>query len=323
MSAQNGLNDKISKIRQSKYGGYLGLLLATVVTVMLTMVTYIYVSSILCLLPMLVAFLAYGIPTYLGFKDRKKLAIFGLGLFLLIGVALGSALYVNIDGYEAAPLSSDDNALIDGIATPAQGVPGDTYNFTVTLTSTGNNASVGLELLNNWDSTTRNLTMTSMGVSNTTGTETFYIQLSDMDEGIYYFSYHLSNDTAYVETDQEFGPVNAGMDVVFNNCLMSGILVSYLEIAILFYVLLLLTWWMDRSKKKMFAMEQTRKKPVEKRAMDEKFVCSDCGGDVPSDADKCPKCGAKFDDDEELKCPQCSAKLLKTDEKCWNCGKKL
>jgi ribosomal protein L40E len=79
---------------------------------------------------------------------------------------------------------------------------------------------------------------------------------------------------------------------------------------------------MDRSKNKIFEMEQKRAQTKERMVRDEKFVCSECGAEVPADADKCPGCGEKFDD-EDLKCPQCSAKLLKTDTKCWNCGRKL
>ena len=31
----------------------------------------------------------------------------------------------------------------------------------------------------------------------------------------------------------------------------------------------------------------------------EYFECSECGAKVPADANKCPKCGAEFDEDEE------------------------
>ena len=31
----------------------------------------------------------------------------------------------------------------------------------------------------------------------------------------------------------------------------------------------------------------------------ETFECSECGAEVPANATRCPKCGAKFDEDEE------------------------
>ncbi|MCG7840286.1 MAG: hypothetical protein MIO87_00080 [Methanomassiliicoccales archaeon] len=323
MSVLDKFNERMKGVRQSKMAIPLGLILTLIVTVSLTLISYLWVSQILCFLPMLVAFLAYGIPTYFGLKDRKKLAMFGLGLFLVIGLSLGAALYATIDNFEPTPLSSDDNSLIAGMATPLKGVPGDAFDFTVTLASTSGNPDVRVVLINNWGDGTgdRNLSMSTTSDANDT-LWVYNLTLNDMEEGVYYYNFILENDTASVTTAQSFGPVNADMGKVFSNSTISGVMVSFLNIAVLFYILVLLTWWMDRSKKKLFEMEQKRGKPKEKKAVDEKFVCSDCGADVPADSDKCPGCGAKFDDDE-IKCPQCSSKLLKTDTKCWNCGRKL
>ncbi len=324
MSALDKFNERMKGVRQSKMAIPLGLILALIVTVSLTLISYLWVSQILCFLPMLVALLAYGIPTYFGLKDRKKLAIYGLGLFLVIGLSLGAALYATIDNFEPTPLSSDDNSLIAGSVTPSNGVPGDAFDFTVTLASTSGNPDVRVMLINNWGDGTgdRNLSMSTTSDANDT-LWVYNLTLNDMEEGVYYYNFLLENDTASVTTTQSFGPVNAEMGKVFSNSMISGVMVSFLNIAVLFYILVLLTWWMDRSKKKIFEMEQKRGKPKEKKVVDEKFVCSDCGADVPADSDKCPGCGAKFDDDDEIICPQCSTKLLKTDTKCWNCGRKL
>ncbi|MCX6650423.1 MAG: zinc ribbon domain-containing protein [Methanomassiliicoccales archaeon] len=323
MSVLDAFNDKMKGLRQSKDGLIVGLVLTVLVTVLLTVVSYLWLSDILCFLPMLVALLAYGIPTYFGLKDRKKLAVFGLVLFLIIGLSVGAALYTTIANYEGDPLSSDDNTLVQGTVTPIDGVPGDTYTFNVTLTSGSNSSMVRLLLTNNWGDENGNRNLTMLWVSNSSLGRVYQLQLDDLDEGIYYYQYTLDNGTNYVITDQNFGPVNADMNKVLSNSLVSGILVSYVDMALLFYILVLMTWWMDRSKKKVYEMEQKRTKVKEKKAVDEKFVCSDCGADVPADADKCPACGASFEEEKELLCPQCSAKLLKTDEKCWNCGKKL
>ncbi len=32
---------------------------------------------------------------------------------------------------------------------------------------------------------------------------------------------------------------------------------------------------------------------------DDYFQCSECGAEVPGDSTVCPKCGAKFDEDDE------------------------
>jgi len=324
MSALDAFNDKMKGVRQSKTGLIVGILLTVLVTVLLSVVSYLWLSQILCFLPMIVALLAYGIPTYFGLKDRKKLAIFGLVLFLLIGLSIGGALYASVANFEGDPVSSDDNTLVQGMVTPVHGLPGDTYNFTVTLTTGSNSSVVRLILENNWgdSSGNRNLNMTRASANNSLGAA-YYLELDDLDEGIYYYQYVFENGTNDVSTALTFGPVNADMNKVLSNSLLSGVLVAFVNMAMLFYILILMTWWMDRSRKKVFEMEQKRTKGKEKKAVDEKFVCSDCGADVPVDANKCPACGASFDEEKELLCPQCSAKLLKTDEKCWNCGKKL
>lgn len=324
MSVIDQFNEKMKGVRRSKNAVLLGLILTILVTVPLTVITYLWVSQILCFLPILVALLAYGIPTYFGFKNRRNLGIFGLGLFMVIGLSLGGALYTTIDNYEPQAVSSEDDSLINGTVSPSHGLPGDAFHFTVTLTSPNNNTDVRLLLVNNWGSAAddRNLSMsTSSGPDDAVWV--YELTLSDMEEGIYYYTFFMENGTASVFTSRSFGPVNADMGVVLGNSLFSGIMVAFLNMAVLFYILILLTWWMDRSKKKIFEMEQKRAKVKEKKALDEKFVCSDCGAEVPADADKCPSCGAKFDGEEELKCPQCGAKILKSDEKCWNCGKRL
>lgn len=324
MSALDSFNEKMKGLRRSKTGLIVGLVLTVLITVLLTVVSYLWLSQILCFLPMLVALLAYGIPTYFGLRDRKKLAIFGLVLFLIIGLSVGGALYTSIANYEGDAVSSDDSTLVQGIVAPADGLPGDTYNFSVTLTTPlSTNSTVRLILINNWGDEAGNRDLTMDHAFNNTLGSVYSLELNDLDEGIYYYNFKLDNGTNDVMTDQGFGPVNADMNKVLSNSLLSGVLVAFVNMAMLFYILILMTWWMDRSKKKINQMEQKRAKAKEKKAVDEKFVCSDCGADVPADAVKCPACGASFEEEKELLCPQCSAKLLKTDEKCWNCGKKL
>ncbi len=305
---------------------WVGMGLALLVTVSLTLTVQLWLAQVVCLLPILVALLAYYIPTYFGLKDRKRLAVFGLVLFLVIGLSLGSALYSTVTNYEVQDVSSDDNLLVGGTVSPARVEPGDLLQFSVVLTSGDMNASVCLLLYNNWGEPEDNPNMTEpTAVYKSSIGAVYTFNTSTLAEGIYYFQFGVLNGTAWTETTQSFGPVNADLDKVLSNSLMSGTVYSFYSMAVLFYILILLTWWMDRSKKKIFEMEQKRAQAKDKKvkdAKDEKFVCSDCGAEVPAEADKCPSCGAKFDDDE-LKCPQCSAKLLKSDTKCWNCGKKL
>ena len=131
----------------------------------------------------------------------------------------------------------------------------------------------------------------------------------------------------YVLTDAGLGPIAMSMDAVLYSYLYYGIIfIGLFQIGLLFYLLLVLTWWMDRSKAKMAEFDKARKQ--EKKGDDgqkvvDKFICSECGADVPMDAKECPRCGEKFEEAVERECPFCKAKVLESDVKCWNCGKAL
>jgi ribosomal protein L40E len=69
------------------------------------------------------------------------------------------------------------------------------------------------------------------------------------------------------------------------------------------------------------------------------FECSDCGAEVPNDAKVCPKCGATFDEEEEIivehadgtvestnvtfECSDCGAEVPETATFCPKCGAKF
>ena len=76
--------ESFNNIRKQKYAVPMGLAL----TVLLTLALTLYAIS-LCFIPMLIALIAYGIPYYFGFKNRKKLAVFGTLLILFLGVVFG------------------------------------------------------------------------------------------------------------------------------------------------------------------------------------------------------------------------------------------
>jgi ribosomal protein L40E len=325
MSLIGDINEMMKGVRQSKMSIWVGMGLALLVTVSLTLTVQLWLAQVVCLLPILVALLAYYIPTYFGLKDRKRLAVFGLVLFLVIGLSLGGALYSTVKNYEVQEVSSDDNLLLQGTVSPSHVEPGDMLQFSVVLTSGNSTSHVYLILFNNWADADDDLNYSMVRGQNVSLGTVYTYNTTGLDEGIYYFQFGVLNGTAWSETDQSFGPVNADLNKVLSNSLVSGTVYSFYSMAVLFYILILLTWWMDRSKKKIFEMEQKRAQAKDKKvkdAKDEKFVCSDCGAEVPGEANKCPSCGASFEE-EELKCPQCSAKLLKSDTKCWNCGKKL
>ena len=67
----------------------------------------------------------------------------------------------------------------------------------------------------------------------------------------------------------------------------------------------------------------------EELADDETFKCSECGTDVPANAEKCPMCGSRFDDDDDVpaseafKCSECGELVNGDTDFCPMCGAKF
>ena len=295
-----------------------------VITVLLTLALTLYAIS-LCFIPMLIALVLYGIPYYFGFKNRKKLAIFGTVMILFLGVVFGLNIYYYIQGYSGTVVHSEHNDLIAGQVTPLKGLPSDTYSFTVEVVNGTANSTVYLLAINGASTTTLNYSMSYAGMDGSNAI--FNKSLNNLSEGIYQFQYQGLVPSGYVLTDAALGPIAMSMDAVLQSYLYYGVVfIGVFQIGLLFYLLLVLTWWMDRSKAKMADFDKARK--TEKKGNDgqkvvDKFICSECGSDVPIDAKECPRCGEKFEESVERECPYCKAKVLESDVKCWNCGKAL
>ena len=312
--------ESFNKFKKQKYAVPIGLTL----TVLLTLALTLYAIS-LCFIPMLIALVAYGIPFYFGLKNRKKLAVFGTLLILLLGVVFGLNIFYYIQGFNGQVLHSENNDLIAGQVAPVKGLPGDTYNFTVEVVNGSNSSVVYLLAINGASTETLNYSMAYAGMDGTNAI--FSRSVNNLTEGIYQFQFQGLIPSGYVLTDSGLGPVAMSMDAVLQSYLYYGIVfIGLFQIGLLFYLLLVLTWWMDRSKSKMAEFDKARK--TEKKGDDgqkvvDKFICSECGADVPLDAKECPRCGEKFEESVERECRFCKAKVLESDVKCWNCGKEL
>lgn len=312
--------ESFNKFRKQKYAVPMGLAL----TVLLTLALTLYAIS-LRFIPMLIALVAYGIPFYFGLKNRKKLAVFGTLLILFLGVVFGLNIYYYIDGFNGQILHSENNDLIAGQVAPVKGLPGDSYNFTVEVVNGSSTSIVNLLAINGASTNTLNYSMGYVGMDGSNAI--FSKTLSNLTEGIYQFQFQGLIPGGYVLTDAGLGPIAMSMDAVLQSYLYYGIVfIGLFQIGLLFFLLLVLTWWMDRSKAKMADFDKARK--TEKKSEDgqkvvDKFICSECGADVPLDAKECPRCGEKFEESVERECPFCKAKVLESDVKCWNCGKAL
>jgi ribosomal protein L40E len=106
---------------------------------------------------------------------------------------------------------------------------------------------------------------------------------------------------------------------------------------VIFILIATMTFWMRRNMEK--AMERSKRDegmpPMEGEV--EKFICSECGAEVPADAKECPQCGERFEvegvpetkpPEEPAKkgsfiCSECGAEVSGEDDVCPNCGERF
>ena len=337
MASAGNFKKMFDDFKKKKYAIPIGLVITVLVATLLIVFLWYECFSLI-----LIAILAYAIPYYFGMKNRKKLAIFGVGLFLFLGLTFTVSSFYAFKNLEGSTISSDNNILINGTVSPYQASPPAVYTFSVVFVGDIANVTVRVNITNAWPGNVDDINVTMVPLRPTPGGYIFVLDES-LPEGIYQYHF-VANDTNgsnYVRTSTwAIGPLSVSDEVLFQQLLYTRMMAVWLEVATLFYMILALTWWMDSSKKRS---EELRKrlgedkktksvtkpqkgketKTEDKKKTVEKLVCSECGAEVPTDAKKCPQCGESFEEENELICTECGAKVKESDKKCWNCGKEF
>lgn len=329
MRASDGVKKWFDEFRKKKYAIPVGIVLAIVVCSLIL----VFLPGG-CLTPILVAVLGFAIPYYFGLKNRKKMALYGIVLFLILGLVLGAFYFNYYKSYPAASLSSADNELVNGSVVPYRSAGPTSYTFSVMVTDDVNASPVCVVIRNiiPGDLPETNQTMDPGALTPAGRT---FVKNWTLQEGVFSFRFVANTSSGWVSTSEGFGPWAVSDEALFGELLTTSMVTIWLQTATLFYLIIVLTWWMESSKKRS---EQLRKRFEERKEKEakkesgtgetvkstvEKFVCSECGAEVPADAKKCPRCGEVFDEEAELLCTECGAKVKETDEKCWNCGKNI
>jgi len=329
MSSSDDLKSRFLEFRKRKYAPLVGLALALVVGSVLT-----YFLGAVCFGALLIALVGYYVPYYFGFKDKKKLAVWGLAFILVLSIpfTLGSAVG-NVNAFEDFPLESANGVLVGGHVDPFRGEAGTAHTFNVTLTTEATGAEVRVIVFDqaNFEEL-GNLSMAEAGPA-VGGTN--YSLTTDIAGGSLYSYRFVTNATgSWISTMEGYGPVHWTDTQIFTYFLPFMALALMLQAGLLFYLLLLFSWFTDRSKARMAeAMkqrEQAQKPAAPVEGKEEKFVCSECGADVPANAGRCPQCGESFDEEgatktekAQFECSECGANVDAGAKRCWNCGKEF
>jgi ribosomal protein L40E len=329
MSTQDDLKSRFVRFREQKYAMFIGLALAFVVCSLLL----VFSPYLLCFGLLLVALAGYYIPYFFGLRDRKKLAIWGIVLILLLSIPYSISM---VEGQKASAnnlLRTSDGAMTNGTVEPFKG-DSSTVHEVSELVTDQDYSDVRVIVYDVWTGITiYNRSM--VPTNNSDGTlYTFTTTLQNRTEYGYWF---IADDgDRYVTTsNMNYGPMHV-TDGVYAHWMPLLVLALFIEVGLLYFLLLILGWWTDKSKARLAEMQKQRAgsaPSLSKEGQEEKFICSECGAEVPASAGRCPQCGESFDEEErptppvkekeEFVCTECGATVDEKAKTCWNCGKEF
>ena len=323
MDQMGDLKKKFDQFKETKYALPAAVALTLLVTSLVLVFAYYF-----CFSYALIAVIAFGIPYYFGLKQIKKLAILGVFLFLVLGLVFGVSGYYEWQGWEGDPVGSPDGPLSNGTMTEFN-----TYvQYAVFMEGSNGSDEVTVALDSQWrEEISLNLTMVPTEITSSGAT---YVNNTTLSEGVYLYTFHANTTEGWVNTGQGIGPINISDGDFISSMVFSRMLLVFLNIALLYYILLGMVWWSrssrqryERRKREQEEMELPDEEPKE----EEKMVCSERGSEVPGDATECPPCGEPFEEEteqtegtaEKFICSECGAEVEGDAESCWNCGKKF
>ncbi|UCD93337.1 MAG: hypothetical protein JSV43_01405 [Methanobacteriota archaeon] len=283
-----------------------------------------------CLYVFFVVFVAMAVPYYAGMRGPKNFAILGIFILIFNSIAFGGvSTYRAYDyenyygGYDSTrlfvePQMNEDGNLTQGVVNPPVGEPNTIFTFSVIYTNqddlppnyvyvnVSTNFLAGLGAVQNFNMTPENpgdtdYTDGARYQVSTTLTSWVDQRFFEVPNHYFYFETQDANGT-YANTTIKagdfrhlgLGPMNAEFFDVFYPNVIWGFS-NMVWIIALFYLVVMMYWWLRRAKVRADEW-QARMATMEKE--ESEYECDRCGADVPGDADKCPRCGALFDEEE-------------------------
>lgn len=285
-------------------------------------------SVLFCLGVLLMPLLVFVVPYWLGERKARRLGVNALPVFLiaiLIVGAISTQSLLSLD--RATPIQSFPDfqsnptmALSNGTVTPYRADPSTTFTFRVKLTTTANATPaayavyVNLTVVSGLSAT--NLPAQPMayspgaGSANNTKNGTWYETRMNVGDAIYGYGFSVWNRRGnWTLAGPDFGPLTASTATYYGFWVF--VTAFQMILPFTFYYLILFMWWYTVRAREMrtrmlpgeLEIPKEKKPPSkpepesgEKAAKAAAFTCTNCGADVDETAEKCPKCGAVFED---------------------------
>lgn len=346
------------KFLKSKAAPYVGMVLAFLLGFLCLYTGFLSILGICG--PFIVGILMYAIPKVMG-ADWKKLLVFGIVFFItstvVFAFAVTKPIVENDDIHRSGEFS---DITVTPVGDPSDGI----YMYSVTYGGTGDVTieygevlQMHVQFVSVDDIETITLTDSGGGVYTGTNEKAF------KDGKVYYYKVNDSNNMLYI------GPVTMSDSELNMFCLSGCAYYIGVYIMIVFFLIVVFTAWMRGSLEKTRARLEAEGRlyppgygrckncgtlvlpgevscrkcgeyidvPEEfKPKKVDYFVCSECGKEVPADAERCPVCGETFDevelevfDDseavpkEKFNCSECGAEVPGDARRCPSCGERF
>ncbi|MFO7618139.1 MAG: zinc ribbon domain-containing protein [Thermoplasmata archaeon] len=337
------LPPQLEKLSQIKHAKIIGLL----ITVLLGLALIIAIMSIgsqfgYSVMMFGLVIITFAVPYLFGWRDGKKLAVAGIGIFLLVGAISGPlGLYFTYNAEQPEPVESayldawftksrtalNESTyttpaawyrLENGTVEPYQNEVGLEYTFRVTLYSNATESPdvrVGY-LRDIWGMEGDKYYMSEVETSDTNyldGKDYYFVMAGD-NPGIYFHWFSVvfgSGSEAYsLNTTMALGPLVGSQADNWGTYIPMGAVTMFCNIGLLFLIIVLLYWWLGTAKAKRKVWDEALREKEEEA--DEK------DGKATDDALEfkpfsCDQCGAPVGVDDNF-CPKCGERFDGVDD---------
>jgi len=276
--------------------------------VVLSLLVFLLTTWGSCLTLVLVPVLMFLLPYWLKERRVRAYAVNGVVVLVIAGLLFAGLLAQDLASTDPGLVggSGDGITLTDGKVTPTRGPPTATYTFSVNLTVAAGGSPGDYELYVNLtvvratefiDQDSVRMVPVDPGDLDLSDGRIYYAPFSVPDEiDLFWFSVvkNVGGQDVWVMTEGQVGPIVAGFGTFFSFALLYGMLTLMIPVISLYYLILMLYWYTQRAK----VMRQQQSGEPAAAEKDTGFMCTNCGADVPESAEKCPKCGAEFEEEE-------------------------
>ncbi len=333
MTSQEALAYILAKARAFRATPWFRVLYVAVLGGLVAELYLLTASALACLILFLMPFTVFLVPYYFGERRMRHFALNALPVFviatLLAGGMATQALLAQNEPIELSsagiPFSAPTMALANGTVAPYQADPNQDFTFRVRLFTTVNDSylnysvSLNLTVIDGVSGTQPSFPMAySPGVNSSMNPRngTWYEAILPLGGSIYGYAFSVTDNRGnWTYTASDFGPITASGTAFY------GFFTYYTGISMtfpaLFYFVILFMWWytvrMRQSRSRMLGREpeipkekpasrpsgKATEKPADPGSKASKaaaFTCTNCGADVGEDDEKCPKCGAVFEE---------------------------